>query len=181
MGTAIARGLIAAGILFLVLTKASAGGLAAANEESTAAAMISRYRAANGLGPVKPDPQLSAAARQQADAMAARGVMSHDVAGDFGSRMRAMGIVHVAAAENIGAGFHSVAAVLEGWQKSTGHRENLLMPNVTRIGLARRDAPGKPYGVYWALVLAGPKPSSVGPGQGPGRAGPLPFGLIITP
>jgi uncharacterized protein YkwD len=181
MRTAIAQGLGVVGILLLALTQVWAGGSPAASEEGTAAAMISSYRAANGLGPVKPDPQLTAAARQQAEAMAARGVMSHDVAGDFASRMRAMGIVHVAAAENIGAGFHSVAAVLEGWQKSAGHRENLLMPNATRIGLARRDAPGKPYGVYWALVLAGPKPNSLESGQGPGRTGLMPFGLIITP
>ncbi len=174
-----ARSLTIVGIVFLVLANATAAP--AAGDESAAAAMISRYRAANGLGPVKPDPQLAAAARQQADAMAARGVMSHDVAGDFASRMRALGIIHVAAAENIGAGFHSLGAVLEGWQKSAGHRENLLLPNVTRIGLARREAPGKPYGVYWALVLAGPKPSSAEPRRLPGRAGLPPFGLFITP
>lgn len=181
MARAIAKSLTAIGILFLVLANATAGGSPAGNEESAAAEMISRYRAANGLGPVKPDAQLTAAARQQADAMAARGVMSHDVAGDFASRMRALGIIRVAAAENIGAGFHSLSAVLEGWQKSAGHRENLLLANVTRIGLARRDAPGKPYGVYWALVLAGPKPSSAEPGPMPGRTGFAPFGLVITP
>ena len=58
------------------------------------------------------------------------------------------------AAENVGAGHPSIEAALESWWKSTGHRENMLMPGATRIGVAEVDAPGRRYGSYWALELA---------------------------
>src|SRR5262249_15384345 len=49
------------------------------------AEMISRYRREHGLSVVKTDPQLTAIAERQAKAMAASGVMDHDVAGPFSS------------------------------------------------------------------------------------------------
>jgi uncharacterized protein YkwD len=61
----------------------------------------------------------------------------------------------MAAAENVGAGHRSLQEAMASWERSSGHRANLLMSSATRIGIARVDAPGKPYGVYWALVLAG--------------------------
>jgi len=51
------------------------------------AEMISQYRRAHGLSAVKTDPQLTAIAERQAKAMAASGIMEHDVAGSFTSRM----------------------------------------------------------------------------------------------
>jgi uncharacterized protein YkwD len=103
---------------------------------------------------VRLDPQLTRAAEQQARAMAAAGVLSHDVAGSFGARMNAAGLGDVPTAENVGAGHRSLQAAIESWERSPGHQANLLMSDVTRIGVARVDAPGKPYGVYWAMVLA---------------------------
>ena len=50
-------------------------------DEAAAAALISRYRAQNGLGPVTLDRRLVAMARTQAGAMASAGVLSHEVAG----------------------------------------------------------------------------------------------------
>ena len=39
------------------------------------------------------------------------------------------------------------------WEESSGHRTNLLRPNVTAIGVAMaKDDSGRPY---WTLVLAG--------------------------
>ncbi|MBX9740374.1 MAG: CAP domain-containing protein [Beijerinckiaceae bacterium] len=136
-----------------------------------AAALISRYRAAHGLGPVKVDPILTRAARQQAQAMAAAGVLSHDIAGGLNSRLRAVGYANVPMAENVGAGHRSLQAAMESWQRSPGHQANLLMSSATRVGIARVDAPGKPYGVYWALVLAaepaGPRGSAEATGRSP--------------
>ena len=126
----------------------------AAASDGGAAAMVSRFRAAHGLGPVRVDPLLMRAARQQAEAMASAGVLSHDVGGSFGSRMSAAGVGYVPAAENVGAGYRSLQAAMAGWERSPGHQANLLMADATRIGIARVEAPGKPYGVFWALVLA---------------------------
>jgi len=51
------------------------------------AAMISQYRREHGLSAVKTDPQLTEIAERQAKAMAAAGIMDHNVAGSFGSRI----------------------------------------------------------------------------------------------
>src|SRR5262249_47205344 len=48
---------------------------------------ISRYRLTHGLSAVKTDPQLTAIAERQAKAMAASGVMDHNVAGSFAPRI----------------------------------------------------------------------------------------------
>src|SRR5262245_46647930 len=47
------------------------------------AEMISQYRHAHGLSAVKTDPQLTAIAERQAKAMAASGVLDHNVRGSF--------------------------------------------------------------------------------------------------
>ena len=66
------------------------------------AAMISQYRREHGLSAVKTDPQLTEIAERQAKAMAAAGIMDHNVAGSFGSRIS--GAHTGRAAENIAAG-----------------------------------------------------------------------------
>jgi uncharacterized protein YkwD len=117
---------------------------------ATAAALISRYRRAHGLNAVTDDATLTAAAQQQARAVAAAGALFH---GDFPGRMAAFGIKGVAA-ENLSAGRASVAEAIAGWKASAGHNANLLLAGVDRIGVARIDTPGTGYKEYWALVLA---------------------------
>ena len=146
--------------------------------EPGADAMVTRIRAAHGLGPVKIDPALTRAAERQAQAMATAGVLSHEVGGSFGARMKAAGLGHVPTAENVGAGHRSLQAALDSWQRSPGHQANLLMREATRIGVARVDAPGKPYGAYWAMVLAADEASGAkGKGSGGFSFGLIPLGV----
>jgi uncharacterized protein YkwD len=144
-------------ISLLIVAQASAAGTYRPSRDAVdAAVIISRFRGEHGLGPVRPDAKLSTMARVQAEAMAAAGIMTHDVAGAFPRRVEKAGLGSVTAAENIAAGFPSLLSVIEGWQKSEGHRDNLLIPAVTRIGIVRVQGHNKAYGTYWALVLAGP-------------------------
>jgi uncharacterized protein YkwD len=57
-------------------------------------------RAEKGLKPVRLDPALTAMAERQAQALAASGTISHDVASAFSSRLAASGI-NAAAGENL--------------------------------------------------------------------------------
>lgn len=118
-----------------------------------AAAAISRFRASEGLGAVTVDATLNRAAQQQAEAMAASGKLSHTVGGSFDSRMQAIGFTWGYSGENLGMGYDDLAEAIAGWQRSPGHRKNMLMPQATRIGLARARS-GRTN--YWALVLASP-------------------------
>jgi uncharacterized protein YkwD len=122
-----------------------------------AQSMISGYRRNNGLGPVTIDPTLTKMAEAQAHAMAARNKMDHDVGGSFQSRLAASGYPAGVAAENIGAGYHTLAEAFSGWRDSPGHRANMLKDGVTQIGIAAVYAPNSKYKVFWALVLAAPQ------------------------
>lgn len=116
--------------------------------------LINAFRAENGLKPVVIDRDLVRAAELQVIAMASKDVLSHEVAGDFNTRMNAAGFSRAAAAENVGAGHRTVENAIKSWIASPQHRENMLMKNATRIGLVRGSAPGNRYSSYWALELA---------------------------
>jgi len=101
------------------------------------------------LSAVKADPILMRLAREQAQAMAASGNMDHSVKGSFSSRMSHYPAGH--AAENIAMGHASFQATLEQWKGSQGHRTNLLLKDVSRIGIA---SSGTGHKTYWSLILA---------------------------
>jgi uncharacterized protein YkwD len=123
---------------------------ASVSEAKAAARLISQYRAAYGLGAVAVDERLNRAAEHQARAVAATGILDH---GEFTSRMAAYGIRGYRA-ENLAAGSNKVEDVIARWKASPGHNQNMLLPMVTKVGLARVDSPGQGYGRYWALVLS---------------------------
>jgi uncharacterized protein YkwD len=117
--------------------------------------VINAFRTENGLQPLKIDAGLVELAKDQAGLMADKQILSHDVDGDFESRMNKGGYRKQAGAENVGAGHADVAATLAAWQRSPGHRANLLMPEAIRFGMAKADAPEARFRNYWALILAG--------------------------
>jgi uncharacterized protein YkwD len=112
---------------------------------------ISAYRKAYGLSAVAVDPKLTDLARQQANAMAERGLMDHSVYASFRSRMAPY--ASPSAAENLATGTKTFEATLALWKSSPGHNANLLKRNVARIGLASASRHGT---TYWALILAAP-------------------------
>lgn len=125
-------------------------------DAKSAEAMISNYRQNNGLPAVALDPALMRMADEQARAMAARNRLEHDVIGPFNARIRRSGFDAAAAAENISAGYHTMAEAFSGWRESPYHRRNMLLKGATRMGIAAIYAPNTKYRVFWALVLAVP-------------------------
>jgi uncharacterized protein YkwD len=125
-------------------------------DAEAAASMISNYRANNGLSTVALDPKLMRLAQDQAQAMAARNKMDHDVAGPFKTRITRSGFDAKVAAENISAGYHTMAEAFSGWRDSPHHRANMLLKGASRMGIAAVYAPGTKYRVFWALILAAP-------------------------
>ena len=119
-----------------------------------AVGLINQFRASNGLPPVIVDSSLVEAARYQAVAMASANVLSHEIGGDFTSRMNSAGFYYANAAENVGAGHSSVEDAINAWIRSPHHHDNMLMKDATRIGMVVADAPNSRYRNYWALDLA---------------------------
>jgi hypothetical protein len=126
----------------------------AALDALAAASMISGYRQNNGLPPVTLDPVLMSMAQDQARVMAARNVLNHSAGRSFQERLRASGFDAKVAAENIGAGYYTLAEAFSGWRDSPPHRANMLLAGATRMGIAAAYAPGTKYKVFWSLVLA---------------------------
>lgn len=124
---------------------------AAAAQAADYAGAISAFRRAHGLPAVKLDARLNAAALQQAQAMAASGSVSHSAGGSFSSRVAPLRKSR--AAENIGAGFLTFAEMLKQWENSAGHRANLLLPGMRRVGVAFVDNPRSPYRKFWAMLI----------------------------
>lgn len=125
-------------------------------DSESAASMISGYRKNNGLGAVSVDPVLTRIAEQQARAMARRDKLDHNAGGPFAQRMKSSGYVYKIGAENIGAGYHTLAEAFSGWRDSPPHRANMLLKGVTSIGIATAYDPNTKYKVFWAMVVAAP-------------------------
>ena len=121
-----------------------------------AASMISGYRRNAGLNPVSVDPVLTQLAEQQARVMARRDKLDHNAGGPFAQRMKAGGYVYKVGAENIGAGYHTLAEAFSGWREQPQNNRVMLDAKATRLGIATAYAPQSKYKVYWALIMAGP-------------------------
>jgi uncharacterized protein YkwD len=125
-------------------------------DATAAASMISGYRTNNGLPAVTLDPELTRLAEAQAANMAKRDRLDHNAGKPFVARLKASGYDAKRAAENIGAGYHTLAEAFSGWRDSAPHRANMLLTGATRIGIAAIYTPSSKYKVYWALILAEP-------------------------
>ena len=121
--------------------------------------MISDFRLKHGEKRVTLDGALTRIAHDQAQAMATKDVLDHDVLGDFKTRVAPAGAGR--AAENIAYGYDGFPKTLDQWINSSGHRKNLLLPGATRVGVASVKS-AKTGRMYWAMVIAGdyerPKP-----------------------
>ena len=144
---------------------------AVAQTAADPATLISNFRLQHSEGRVKSDDTLKRIAQDQANAMAAKGVMDHDVLGPFGSRVAPAKAGR--AAENIAYGYDSFPKTLDQWINSSGHRKNLLMHEGERVGVAsaKNRADGR---TYWAMVIAGgyEKPKPAGAKNAPAPAKP---------
>jgi uncharacterized protein YkwD len=123
----------------------------------TIMAAINGVRRANGRKPLAYDGRLEAAARRQAELMAARDTLSHDLGVTLRQRVSDAGY-QGAVGENVAAGHKTLEQAIEGWLASPGHRSTLLSDRFTEFGLAAaRVGQGRSsrYGTYWAFIAGG--------------------------
>ncbi len=133
----------------------------AAVNAGAAASMISDYRRGNALGAVELDPTLMRVAEDHARAMAKADKVSHDLGGKgLKQRMQTASFRATVMAENVGAGYQTLAEAFSGWRDSPSHNKNMLIPAVTKMGIGTAYVPNSKYKVYWALVLAEPDPKA---------------------
>ncbi|HYY97703.1 MAG TPA: CvpA family protein [Pyrinomonadaceae bacterium] len=102
--------------------------------------MVNRERAAAGLKPLAPDPELTEVARAHSADMFARGYFAHvspEGLSPF-DRMKEAGVTFRTAGENL-----ALAPTLQlahtGLMNSPGHRANILRPEFGRLGIGIMD------------------------------------------
>lgn len=121
--------------------------------EEQVIALVNQERTKRGLPALKANWQLSRVARFKSEDMRDRNYFSH-TSPTYGSpfnMMRAFGITYTAAGENIAAGQTSAASVMQSWMNSPGHRQNILSPQFTQIGVGY--ASGGSYRHYWTQMF----------------------------
>lgn len=113
--------------------------------------MTNRVRTEEKLRDVRENVALSNAARAYAEYLAGNNLFSHTADGrKVADRVEEKGYVWCTVSENLASlsdsqGFQSRALArrtVEGWLNSKGHRENMLAPHVTEIGVGLARAPG---------------------------------------
>ncbi|MCX7340953.1 MAG: CAP domain-containing protein [Hyphomicrobiales bacterium] len=129
---------------------ADLGRTGAVVDSAQARAMISAYRMNTGLGSLRLDAALSAAALREAQAMAASDKPASAEAAKH--RLRRGGTASPQV--NLSAGYRSLAEAFSGWRDSAQHDRVMRSASATRMGIATAYAPASKYKVYWALVVA---------------------------
>ena len=120
--------------------------------ERQVADLVNAQRTQHGLAPLTLSEKLSDGARAKSQDMARHNYFSH-TSPTYGSpfeMMKAFGITYRTAGENIAKGYSSAEAVVTAWMNSESHRENILDPGYTAIGIGYAADGG-----YWTQWFTG--------------------------
>jgi uncharacterized protein YkwD len=138
------------------LTTTPKAAIHRSSEESMIADM-NRERASHGLAPLRMNVQLALAAGDRANDMIAKHYFSH-VAPD--GRLpwywiEKRGYDYTEVGENLAVGYRG-ATVVNGWMHSPEHRENVLKPEFTEVGIAiLAQSPAKAFRGPLVVALYG--------------------------
>lgn len=114
--------------------------------------LTNHERAKEGLKALQIDVKLTQSAQEKSQDMKNKNYFSH-TSPTYGSpfdQMKALGITYNSAGENIAMGQPSAEEVVDAWMKSPGHRENIMNPSFTHIGVGLSDS-----GFYWTQQFIG--------------------------
>jgi uncharacterized protein YkwD len=125
-----------------------------ADEQAVLDATNAERKAAD-LPLLKVNPKLMKMAREQSALMAKLDKLGHDLDGKaFRDRAKASGYAYSLVGENVGEGYKTPKAAVEGWMKSEPHRKNLLNKDFTEIGVAVATAENGTR--YWTQDFGAP-------------------------
>ena len=123
------------------------------NVEEEVLSLVNQERSKIGLKPLQMDWELARVARMKSQDMAQKNYFSH-TSPTYGSpfdMMKQFGINFRTAGENIASGQQTPKEVMESWMNSQGHRENILKPDYTHLGVGYYR--GGSYGHMWTQMF----------------------------
>lgn len=112
---------------------------------------VNAERKKENLSPLCINNKLQAAAQGHSDDMARNNIFSHTGSGgsQLGARVKNQRFQYTGVGENIAAGQQTVAAVMESWMNSPGHRANILNGNFQFFGMGYTRSGSATYKHYW--------------------------------
>lgn len=119
--------------------------------------LVNRERAARGIDLVRPSDALERQAAQYACEMIEYEFFAHvnPVTGSsLAQRAADFNYAYAVIGENLAAGQPDPVSVVDAWMNSPSHRDNILDPRFTELGVAVRV--GGPYGIYWVQEFGRP-------------------------
>lgn len=118
--------------------------------------LVNKERAKVGAKPLKFSEKLDRAADAHSQDQAANNKMSHSGSNGsrFDSRIKDEGFLFSRAAENVAAGQKDPLQVMEGWMNSSGHRANILNPQLENIGIG--SATNNDGRIFWTQDFGTP-------------------------
>jgi len=160
-----------------VWTAAAAQGLDVSGFTDLVLTLLNEQRAANGLSPVQRVSALDAAAQSYSRTMmlaTAGGPVYLSHTGPDGSttarRIAATGYAWNTLAEDLGAGQKTPEQVVAEWMSSEEHRDNILGPDFTDVGIGLAVGAGTwsngrldPQVIWWTVDLGEPSTDSSPP------------------
>ncbi|MBB6217024.1 putative YkwD family protein [Anaerosolibacter carboniphilus] len=124
------------------------------SQEQQMVDLVNRERTKNGLSALTVDSEVARVAGIKAQDMVDKDYFSH-YSPTYGSpfdMMKNFGIEYLTAGENL-AGNSSVEKAHEALMNSSGHRQNILSPDFTHIGIGVR--PSEKYGYIYTQMFIG--------------------------
>lgn len=155
--------LLLAALLSLVAPAAASEQAAVAEARSALLAATNSARADRGLGALRLNDALAAAAQAHAEDMAARGYAAHvsPDGEDLADRVARSGYRYGSVGENLAFGTVSADATVAGWTGSDGHAANLYAESFTEVGMGYVRGPlevdGARYTHVWVSVYGRPR------------------------
>ena len=133
-------------------------------QDAILSAVNEARRINGGHRPLTYNLQLQAAAQFQANLMAQKDSLAHDVGYTLRQRTDQQNY-RGAVGENIAGGQTTLQQAIEGWLNSPGHRATLLSDKFVEFGLAYAHTPPgvkSKYGNYWCFIAGGPMSAWLG-------------------
>jgi uncharacterized protein YkwD len=146
-----AMGLLSAATIvspFLVQVEPASANCQVSSTALEVAKLTNQVRAKYGLRPLRSNCQLYSAAQNHTVDMVNQRKMSHTGSdgSNVGTRVKRSGYQYSSIAENVAQGQRSPSQVVNSWMDSPGHRQNILNPNYTEIGVGYANN-------YWTQVF----------------------------
>ncbi len=125
--------------------------------ESRLIVLMNQSRTKAGLRPLKPSRLLGEAARFHSREMSVKNFFAHTNPDGSGpkERLERAGYAWMAYGETIGCGQDSPEKILLFWMNSSDHRETILDPAFTEVGVGL--VRGGECRIYWTALFARPR------------------------